>query len=120
MTQHSRPVYSTQTGRLCPDCGQPQAACRCKRAHKSTPPPIGDGIIRIHREKSGRGGKEVSLIKGLPLTHDALTALAKELKAKCGTGGTVKDAVIEIQGDHRERLKGMLEAKGYVVKLAGG
>ncbi|MFM1897241.1 MAG: hypothetical protein RLZZ385_2315 [Pseudomonadota bacterium] len=155
MASNSRPVYSTQSGRLCPECGQPVDACRCKHKPKPTwadnfsstnrspfgaknapgspksppnanrsapgqPTTPNDGIVRIHREKAGRGGKEVSVIKGLALNEQDLAALAKELKAKCGTGGTVKDGSIEIQGDHRERLKTLLETKGHKVKLAGG
>jgi translation initiation factor 1 len=82
--------------------------------------PKGDGIVRVRRETSGRGGKTVTTIQGVPLASDALDALAGELKRACGTGGTVRDYVIEIQGDHRAKLVALLEAKGYVVKLAGG
>ncbi len=82
--------------------------------------PRGDGIVRVRRETSGRGGKTVTTIDGVGLASDALAALAGELKRACGTGGTVRDYVIEIQGDHREKLVGLLEARGYVVKLAGG
>jgi translation initiation factor 1 len=82
--------------------------------------PKGDGIVRVRRETSGRGGKTVTTIQGVPLASDALDALAGELKRACGTGGTVRDYVIEIQGDHRDKLVALLEAKGYVVKLAGG
>jgi translation initiation factor 1 len=82
--------------------------------------PRGDGIVRVRRETSGRGGKTVTTIDGVPLASDALAQLAGELKRACGTGGTVRDYVIEIQGDHRDKLVALLEAKGYVVKLAGG
>ena len=82
--------------------------------------PRGDGIVRVRRETSGRGGKTVTTIDGVPLASDALAQLAGELKRACGTGGTVRDYVIEIQGDHRDQLVALLEAKGYVVKLAGG
>lgn len=81
--------------------------------------PQGDGIIRLHRETKGRKGKGVILIKGLPLDEKALKAFAKEIKKRTGTGGTVKDFVIEIQGDQRELIKTFLEKKGYNVKLAG-
>ena len=82
--------------------------------------PQGDGIVRVRRETSGRGGKTVTTIAGLRLASDALAALASELKRACGTGGTVRDCVIEIQGDHRARLVEQLELRGYSVKLAGG
>jgi translation initiation factor 1 len=82
--------------------------------------PRGDGIVRVRRETSGRGGKTVTTIDGVPLASDALAQLAGELKRACGTGGTVRDYVIEIQGDHRDKLVPLLEAKGYTVKRAGG
>lgn len=82
--------------------------------------PKGDGIIRIHRESKGRKGKGVTLIKGLELDRQALSALAKEIKKCTGTGGCVKDFVIEIQGDQRDIVKTLLEKKGHKVKLAGG
>jgi translation initiation factor 1 len=110
-------VYSTDRGRLCPACHQPQAQCRCKRA--SAPPP-GDGIARIQRQTGGRGGKVVSVISGLGLDAAALRTLCKELKQRCGSGGAVKDFTIEIQGDHRETLKNELEKRGFTVKLSGG
>lgn len=109
-------VYSTESGRTCPDCGQPAAACRCEPAG----PPAGDGIVRVSRETKGRKGKGVTLITGLPLAEKELKALAKQLKARCGTGGTVKDFVIEIQGDQRDTLVPELEKLGYSVKRAGG
>lgn len=109
-------VYSTETGRTCPDCGQPVANCRCSLGE----PPIGDGIVRVARETKGRKGKGVTLISGLALPEKELKALAKTLKAKCGTGGTVKDFVIEIQGDQRDTLVPELEKLGYRVKRAGG
>lgn len=119
MTQYSRPVYSTQSGRLCPGCSMPKTACSCKNPAADQQP--SDGIIRIHLDKKGRAGKTVSLIKGLTLDANDLDSLAKQLKSKCGCGGTVNAAgAIEVQGDHRERLKLLLEQQGYRVKLAGG
>lgn len=112
-------VYSTETGRMCPDCRQPVGACVCK-ANARAALPAGDGVVRVSRETKGRGGKGVSLIKGVALDAIALAALGKALKAACGTGGTVKDGVIEIQGDHVERLMVLLQAKGYKVKRSGG
>ena len=113
----SRPVYSTDGGRLCPQCLRTVANCICGN---SKPAATGDGIVRLHRETKGRGGKAVTLIKGLPLSGEALKALASQLKKKCGVGGSLKDDIIEIQGDQRELLKGELEKLGYAVKIAGG
>ncbi len=111
-------VYSTESGRLCPGCGHTAVACQCKRQQAGIP--TKDGIVRIRRETKGRNGKAVTLIDGLPLAAEELNALAKILKARCGSGGTVKDGVIEIQGDHRELLQQQLQQGGYKVKLAGG
>jgi translation initiation factor 1 len=82
--------------------------------------PPGDGTVRVSRETRGRKGKGVTLISGVPLGAEALAVLAKDLKQRCGTGGTVKDGVIEIQGDHRDRLIEELQNRGYRVKRAGG
>lgn len=82
--------------------------------------PAGDGVARVSRETKGRGGKAVTLVKGLALDAAALTLLGKQLKAGCGTGGTVKDGVIEIQGEHIERVMAALKAQGHTVKRAGG
>jgi translation initiation factor 1 len=112
-------VYSTEHGRMCPDCGRPVAACAC-RERKNSEIPDGDGIARISRETKGRKGKGVTLIAGLPLDQAGLQRLAKQLKRRCGAGGTVKDRVIEIQGDHRDLLLAELQARGYTVKRAGG
>ncbi len=87
---------------------------------KDKPAANGDGIVRLHRETKGRGGKAVTLVKGLPLSGDALKNLASQLKKKCGVGGALKDDVVEIQGDQRDLLKTELEKLGYTVKIAGG
>jgi len=100
-------VYSTDGGKIEKD-----------KPNKTAPE--GDGVVRIHRETKGRKGKGVTLIKGLQLNEKALKALAKEIKKRTGTGGSVKDFVIEIQGDQRELIKTFLEQKKYTVKLAGG
>lgn len=89
-------------------------------AEQRTRAPQGDGVVRVRRETQGRGGKTVTTISGLGLASDALAALASDLKRRCGTGGAVKDWVIEIQGDHREAIVQELEKRGYKVKLAGG
>ncbi|HIE4799946.1 TPA: stress response translation initiation inhibitor YciH [Serratia marcescens] len=104
---NSRLVYSTDTGRIKQEEVKPQRA-------------KGDGVVRIQRQTSGRKGKGVSLITGVDLDDAALDKLAAELKKKCGCGGSVKEGVIEIQGDKRDLLKQLLEAKGMKVKLAGG
>jgi translation initiation factor 1 len=114
-----RLVYSSQHGRACPHCGRPIKQCVC-RANPRTTPRDGDGIVRVKREIAGRRGKPVTTIHGVPGDDDALRELAGALKRRCGTGGTVKDGVIEIQGDHRDAVIGELEAKGYTVKRAGG
>jgi translation initiation factor 1 len=82
--------------------------------------PRGDGIVRVRRETQGRGGKTVTTVSGVGLASDELRALASDLKRCCGTGGSVKDYVIEIQGDHREAIVAELERRGFTVKLAGG
>ncbi|MGM0766817.1 MAG: translation initiation factor Sui1 [Pseudomonadota bacterium] len=109
-------VFSTEQGRMCPDCRRPVADCTCGQPS----PPAGDGIVRVSRETKGRKGKGVTLITGIPLAEKELKALAKVLKAKCGTGGTVKDGIVEIQGDQRDILVPLLQAKGWTVKRAGG
>jgi translation initiation factor 1 len=118
MSQNSRAVYSTDAGRLCPECGHPQAQCACQNRRKQQVK--GDGVIRVHRETKGRAGKGVTLVKGLPLAEPELKAIATKMKQLCGTGGTVKDGVIEIQGDNRDKLLAWLLAQGYAAKLAGG
>jgi translation initiation factor 1 len=110
-------VYSTDGGTMCPACRQPKAQCVCKQAKAA---PAGDGIVRVSRETAGRGGKAVTVVRGLALDAAVLTQLAKQLKAVCGAGGTVKDGVIEVQGDHCERIIEALKKQGRVVKRAGG
>ncbi len=111
-------VYSTDFGRACAGCGQPVAQCRCKAAAR----PAGDGVVRVSRETAGRKGKGVTVIRGLPLDDAALTAVGKQLKAACGSGGTVKDGVVEIQGDHLDKVLAWLKARpeGWTIKRAGG
>ncbi|MBN8505338.1 MAG: translation initiation factor Sui1 [Burkholderiales bacterium] len=114
---HSRPVYSTELGRLCPGCGKAVAACLCGQRSAQA---LGDGQVRVRRETGGRGGKTVTTVRGLPLAETELQQLAKQLKATCGSGGTCKDGVVEIQGDQVERVMHWLSAKGYKPKRAGG
>ena len=111
-------VYSTDSGRMCPRCRAPLAQCRCKSSAAAPPP--GDGIVRVSLDTQGRKGKGVTVVKGLALDASALSALAKQLKAACGSGGTVKDGAIEVQGDHRDTVMAALQKQGYSVKRAGG
>ena len=113
----SRIVYSTQLGRLCPICSHPIAKCTCR---KQQPRTSGDGIVRVQREVKGHRGKTVTSISGVPVDDNALRELATELKRQCGTGGSVKNGVILIQGDHRAVLEAELEKRGYMVKQSGG
>ena len=112
----SRLVYSTDQGRTCPHCRQAVAACSCPR---QPPRPLGDGVARVSRESKGRGGKTVTLVRGLPLDDAALATLGKQLRQACGSGGTAKDGVLEIQGEHRDRVLALLVHLGYAAKLAG-
>jgi translation initiation factor 1 len=82
--------------------------------------PPGQQIVYLHRQTSGRGGKAVTLVKNLAISRDDLKALAKKLKQECGTGGTIKDGVVEIQGEQRQRIAAVLQQLGYRVKVAGG
>ena len=117
----SRLVYSTETGRICPKCQSSISACRCKRKRPEPKSEIkSDGIIRIRREVKGRKGKTVTTITGFALDDKSLNLLSKQLKQYCGTGGSVKDGMVIIQGDHRDTIKSLLAWQGNIVKLAGG
>lgn len=107
-TRNSTLVYSTDKGRIKSIDPLPSL------------PPKGDGFIRIRRETAGRNGKGVTTLSGFEMPETELNALAKQLKQLCGTGGTVKNWIIEIQGDQRDKLKAELEKRGFKVKLAGG
>lgn len=109
-------VYSTESGRMCPDCRRPLANCGCKAAAAIK----GDGVVRVSRQSKGRGGKTVTLVKGLALDALALAALGKALRSACGAGGTVKEGVIEIQGDHCELVLESLRKHGHDARRAGG
>lgn len=111
-------VYSTETGRMCPECRNALADCSCKAKAKSAP--VGDGQVRVMLQTKGRGGKAVTLIKGLAMEPDALNALGKQLRSACGSGGTVKDGVLEVQGDHCDRIIAELESRGLKPRRAGG
>jgi translation initiation factor 1 len=109
-------VYSTDGGRMCPECRRPLAECMCK----AKAAPVGDGVVRVSRQTKGRGGKSVTLVKGLALDPVALALLGKQLRTACGSGGTVKDGVIEVQGDHCELVMEALKKHGHDAKRAGG
>ena len=119
---NSRLVYSTESGRICPECSHPVTKCTCKQKKddKKQPPFPNDGTVRIRREIKGRGGKTATSVFGIPRDDNKLQELAHKLKQRCGSGGTAKDRVIIIQGDHRDTLLEELKKQGYNVKIAGG
>ncbi len=108
-------VYSTEHGRMCPACQQPIEQCQCRQNLASR----GDGKVRVGRETQGRKGKGVTVITGLPLDDAGINALAKLLKQRCGVGGTVREGVIEIQGEQRDLIVTLLQAQGYDAKKSG-
>lgn len=110
-------VYSTETGRMCPACRQAIAQCTCKAQAKAAP--AGDGAVRVSLQTKGRGGKSVTLVKGLALDAIALALLGKQLRTACGSGGTVKDGVIEVQGAHCELIMAALKQHGHNPKRSG-
>jgi len=112
---NSRLVYSTDFGRACPVCERPIAECVCRKQTAAS-----DHIVRVRREVKGRKGKTVTTITGVPLDEEGLQELASALKRQCGTGGSVKDGVIIIQGDHCDALIPLLQKRGYTVKRSGG
>jgi translation initiation factor 1 len=115
-----RLVYSTESGRIttCPTCGQAYKNCRCEQS--AGPTKKSDGIVRVMRDRKHRGGKTVTVITGVSMNDAGLSNLAQQLKKLCGSGGTAKDGVIEIQGDHCEKVISKLGDMGYKVKRAGG
>ena len=113
-------VYSTESGRMCPTCRKAVTACICKVKPHAASALKGDGVVRVSRETKGRGGKAVTLVRGVSLAAEPLAALGKRLRASCGAGGTLKDGVLEVQGDHCERVIELLRAEGFTVKRAGG
>jgi translation initiation factor 1 len=102
---------------MCPSCGKPLAQCACRRREA---PARGPAVVRVGRETQGRRGKGVTVVSGVPLSGSALEELASQLKRLCGSGGTVKDGAIEIQGDHRDALVAELASRGWTVKRSGG
>jgi translation initiation factor 1 len=120
--KNSRPVYSTDTGRLCPQCGLAQHKGRCKSGNSSPTPASGkhEGFVLLRRETKGRKGAGVTIVENTGLSNDALKTLAKDLKKKCGVGGAIKQGLIEIQGDQRDTVAAELEKRGMKVKRVGG
>lgn len=114
---NSRLVYSTETGRMCPDCAEPVTQCLCKNLGSM---PKTDGVVRISLETKGRRGKGVTVVTGVPLPMVELGQLAKQLRSACGSGGTCKNGVIEIQGDHRNIVIQQMEKYNWVIKRTGG
>jgi translation initiation factor 1 len=110
----SRPVYQTGRGRVCPRCGWPADDCRCSKAAEEKVPAKIVCVLRL--ENKGRAGKTVTVVAGLPRNAAFLAALASELKRACGTGGSAQEDTVEVQGDHRERLRPLLAAKGWTVR----
>ena len=118
-----RLVYSTDDGRVntCPSCGKSYKQCHCDLSPSNQMPTRkSDGIARVMRDRKHRGGKTVTVITGIPASNDAIASIAQQLKKLCGSGGTVKDGVIEIQGDHCDKVQARLTEMGYKVKRAGG
>lgn len=118
-----RLVYSTDGGRVdtCLTCGQPHKQCLCGQlSTQQTETKKSDGIVRIMRDRKHRGGKTVTVITGVPASNETIATLAQQLKKLCGSGGTVRDGVIEIQGDHCDKVQAKLRELGYKVKRAGG
>ena len=110
-------VYSCEHGQMCPQCGEPVAGCSCG---KKITKPSHSGVITVRRETKGRKGKGVTVIDGIPLDSAELKILVKQLKKLCGGGGTIKDGIVEIQGDHCAKLLDFMQRKGWKVKRTGG
>ena len=118
---NSRLVYSTESGKICPSCQKPVSECTCKKEKPRFQTNIKyDGIIRVQREVKGRKGKTVTTVSAFQLADDELKNLATQLKRRCGTGGSVKDGIIIIQGDHRDTLITELKIRGFKAKISGG
>jgi translation initiation factor 1 len=113
----ARIVYSTGVGPLCPHCRRAARECVCPKGVPAAPAPV---AVRVGREVKGRAGKGVTTIRGLPMSAAEIDSLATQLKKRCGSGGTVRDGVIEIQGDHRDAIVDELRKRGWPAKRSGG
>jgi translation initiation factor 1 len=111
-----RLVYSTDAGRVCTGCGWPARNCMCSQKAAASEPIPARIVAKLRMEKKGRAGKTVTVVDGLPQNAGFLKDLGQELKRACGTGGTVIDGAVELQGDLRERVRECLLKKGFVVK----
>lgn len=116
LKNNARLVYSTETAGKCPGCGWPQRDCQCSTRHAPDAPVPSRIVAKVRMEKKGRGGKTVTVVYGLPKNAEFLKELGQELKRACGTGGTVVEDGIELQGDLRPRVRDVLAQRGYIVK----
>ena len=114
--RNARTVYSTGTGSICPKCGWPSQDCKCSSQFTRDQPVPAKVVAKLRVEKSGRGGKTVTVVYDLPNNQAFLKELASELKRACGAGGAVAGNTVEIQGDLRDRIRAALEKKGWTVK----
>jgi translation initiation factor 1 len=114
VTGGGRLVYSTEKGSVCPRCGWPRGDCRCSKAAEE---PVSEKpVAKLRLETKGRGGKSVTVVDGLPRNAAFTAGLARALKSALGSGGTAKEGCVEIQGDHRERVRELLRQRGFLVK----
>lgn len=116
LRNNARLVYSTNTAGKCPVCGWPQRDCQCSSQHVASAAIPARIVAKLRTEKKGRGGKTVTVVYGLPQNNEFLRELSQDLKRACGTGGTVVDGGVELQGELRDRLRDVLAQRGYVVK----
>lgn len=116
MGSNTRIVYSTDRGRVCPRCGWPADDCHCSSQSTKQEPLPTRIVAKLRIEKSGRSGKTVTVVDGLPRNADFLKQLSQELKRACGTGGAVLESGVELQGDLRDRVRELLARKGFSVK----
>jgi len=113
--ENTRLVYSSDTGRMCPDCGRPARDCACRGGGADEPVPV-RVVVKMRMERAGRGGKTVTVLYDLPRNGAFLKELGQDLKKACGVGGAVQDGSIELQGDQRDRVREWLIKKGYGVR----
>ena len=112
----ARLVYSSERGRICPGCGWPADNCKCSSTNARDVAVPERVVAKLRLEKAGRGGKTVTVVYDLPRNATFLKELCAELKRACGTGGTVEEDTVELQGDHRDRVRELLRKKAFLVK----